>query len=139
MIPGSVTSATVAVANNFDAAVSWAHTYTDEANVLDSTCQNCHEDERDGISANEGDYLVHAYVGRTSRLMMDKAEIAELGHVLGAEPGRERNQLCSSCHDGTNLLPFVSCNPAWNDHLIQGRVAQSVWEDVSAPLGGCGW
>ena len=31
----------------FDDAVGWAHTYTAEANVLNSTCQNCH-----GVNGN---------------------------------------------------------------------------------------
>jgi hypothetical protein len=60
--------------------------------------------------------------------------------VFGQQPGAQRGQLCSECHDGgDNHLPIVSCSPIWNDHLIQGRVSQIVWEDVSAPLGGCGW
>jgi hypothetical protein len=122
---------------DFDSGVAWAHTYTAEANVLDSTCQNCHGDERNNISATEGQYVRHADVGRTSRQMMDKAEMAQLGHVLGAAPGTERNQLCTSCHGQRT----VSCTDGWRRHLTQGRVAESVWEDVSRNATGslCGW
>jgi cytochrome c2 len=132
----------------FDGAVTWAHTYTDEVNVLESTCQNCHEDERDEISAGEYQWVRHSWRGRTSRLMMDKAETAELGHVLGAEPGAERDQLCTTCHavakNGTkpNYLNKVkNCGTPWTKHLTQGRVSQSVWEDISQKKAGklCGW
>ena len=140
---------------NFDEAVGFAHTYTDEANVLNSTCQNCHGPKGDpawsDISATEDEYLTHAYaassslVARTSRLMMDKAETAQLGHVLGASAGTERDQLCSTCHSGnTNRLGTVTCSTGWKQHLTQGRVSESVWEDVTenepgvfTPL--CGW
>ncbi len=27
---------------DYDSAVAWAHTYTEEQSVLDTTCQNCH-------------------------------------------------------------------------------------------------
>jgi hypothetical protein len=127
--------------SDFDAAVGWAHTYTDEANVLESTCQNCHGDESDEISASEEGYVTHADDGRTSRLMMDKAENAELGHVLGAAPGAERDQLCTTCHEGENRLGEVTCTDEWREHLTQGRVAESVWEDVSLDETAtrCGW
>jgi len=126
---------------DFDSGVAWAHTYTAEANVLDSTCQNCHGDERGEISATEGQYVRHADVGRTSRLMMDKAEIAQLGHVLGTT-STERTQLCSECH--SQQLANVSCNSEWRQHLTRGRVSESVWEDISLNAAGtqgtlCGW
>jgi hypothetical protein len=35
-----------ALRTTYDAAVGWAHTYTDDANPLDSTCKNCHADRR---------------------------------------------------------------------------------------------
>jgi hypothetical protein len=73
--------------------------------------------------------------------MMDKAEVATFGQVLGADPA-DRNQLCSSCHGGgNNELGNVKCNKKWLQHLTQGRVAESVWEDVSLnETGGlCGW
>jgi VCBS repeat-containing protein len=148
---------------NFDAAIGWAHTYTDDANVLGNTCQNCHGDQADDISATEAEYLRHAYaaspqlVARTSRLMMDKAEVAHLGHVLGgayfadgtprehAEVADERDDLCSTCHSGdANLLGTVTCSAGWKQHLTRGMVAESVWEDVSLNESGtgntlCGW
>jgi hypothetical protein len=133
---------------NFDAAVGWAHTYTDNANVLDNTCQNCHGDKGDDIMVTSAEYLKHAYastagtVARTSRLMMDKAEVAQLTHVLGASAGTERNQLCSTCHaGGANLLGTVNCSATWKQHLTKGMVAESVWEDVSLDetSSRCGW
>jgi hypothetical protein len=131
---------------DFDAAVGWAHTYTDEADVRDSTCQNCHEDFSLGIDAASPGYVGHAGDGRTSRLMMDKAEIALNGQVLGAVSGSERDQLCTTCHveDGgqpENKLGDVECDNDWRRHLTQGRVAESVWEEVSLDETGttCGW
>jgi hypothetical protein len=127
---------------SFDQAVTFAHTFTAEANPLDTLCQNCHEDERNDIRATKEDYLEHAMRGRTSRQMMDKAEIARVGHVLGAAPGTERNQLCSECHSSErNRLSQVQCNSDWRRHLTEGRVSESVWEEVSRDRTGttCGW
>ncbi len=77
-------------------------------------------------------------VNRVSRVAMDNAERAvNNGQVFGEVAGAQRDQLCSSCHGG---VPNVnSCTPGWNRHLIQGRISEVVWEDLSAPLGGCGW
>jgi hypothetical protein len=128
----------IPVAGSYDTAVKWMHTYTAEANPAQDVCQNCHGPEVPEI--DEADYLVHSMVNRTSRVAMDNAERAvNNGQVFGETAGAQRDQLCSNCHGGTNLLPFVSCNSAWNNHLIQGRVSEVVWEDVSVPLGGCGW
>jgi hypothetical protein len=122
-----------------DAAVTFAHTFTEEANPLDSLCQNCHGDERNQMDANESDYVEHAMIGRTSRLMMDKAEIARFGHILGTGSTQERNQLCTACHG--NELDEVACDGEWRRHLTQGRVSQVVWEEVSLERTGatCGW
>ncbi len=137
----------------FDGAVTWAHTYTDEANVLDTTCQNCHgvwkdgPDDWDVVNATEEEYLEHAMIGRTSRRMMDKAEIKLYGHVLGTTPD-ERQELCTTCHEEErrgskpNYLNKVkNCGTPWTKHLTQGRVSQSVWEDVTEKQAGnlCGW
>jgi len=145
---------------DFDSGVTWAHTYTDEADVRDSTCQNCHGNFAGGIGASPGQcedpssidqcYLGHADSGRTSRLMMDKAEIAELGHILGAatladgttpnpDVNTERDALCSACHE--QELGDVECDDEWREHLTQGRVAESVWEDISfdETTTRCGW
>jgi hypothetical protein len=133
--------------NDFDAAVGWAHTYTDEADVRDSTCQNCHGDERDEIAKGEEDWFKHADEGRTSRLMMDKAEIAQLGHVWG-DPAANTDQeirtgVCEGCHG--DEWGNVSCTgedgEEWKQHLTRGRVAEVVWEHVSDVRTGstCGW
>ena len=130
--------------NDFDAAVGWAHTYTDEADVRDSTCQNCHADFRDDIAEGEEDWFKHADEGRTSRLMMDKAEIEQLGHVYGdpaANTDQEiRNGVCQGCHG--DAWEDVSCNDGeWRAHLTRGRIAEVVWEHVSTTVEGttCGW
>jgi hypothetical protein len=135
------------VAGNFDRAVSWMHTYTEEADPAQDVCQNCHGPEVPDVVGNE--YLRHAMWSRVSRGAMDAAERAVNDGLVYGEinpddpaPGEaQRDQLCSTCHGGTNLLPAVSCNATWNDHLIQGRVSESVWEDISAGLmpAGCGW
>ena len=136
------------VAGNFDRAVSWMHTFTDEANPIQDVCLNCHGDESDEIRVQEDEWLEHAMFNRTSRVAMDNTERSvNGGRVFGEfsdpiQPGErgERNQLCSRCHeDRDNKLGDVSCDSEWRDHLIQGRVSEVVWVDVSAPLGGCGW
>ncbi len=128
---------------DFDSGVTWAHTYTDEADVRGSTCQNCHGDFSAAIGNIDQDYVEHADVGRTSRLMMDKAETAQLGHVLGATAGPERDALCGACHGG-NVPTVGSCSDGWKRHLTNGRLSEHVWEDVSLNSAGtgntlCGW
>ncbi len=140
------------VSGNFDRAVSWMHTYTDEADPTQDVCKNCHEDESDEISVSDDEYLEHAMRNRTSRVAMDNTErVVNNGQVFGEVAGPQRVQLCTTCHEGGdghhrrrgggggNQLPNVDCNDTWNAHLIEGRVSQVVWEDVSIPLGGCGW
>jgi hypothetical protein len=143
----------------FDNAVGWAHTYTDEANVLNSTCQNCHGvNGGANVTANStpGDwtkvadhdpgFLVHASSGLASRQMMDKAEILVQGHVTGG-PGSKKNELnklcSSSCHKGPKFEDKAKCdNDTWLQHLTLGRVAESVWEEVSKAQNDgstCGW
>jgi hypothetical protein len=147
----------IPVAGDFDTAVSWMHTYTAEADPTQDVCRNCHGDESDEISVNQQEYLVHAMRNRVSRIAMDAAERAvNNGQVFGETAGSQRVQLCTTCHTSEgggdrhdrrhrsgggsgNQLPNVSCNATWRNHLIEGRVSESVWEDVSAPLGGCGW
>jgi hypothetical protein len=137
------------VTTNFDGAVGWAHTYTDEAPVLTTSCLNCHGVEGTNwsrVNATNSQWLRHGSpTGRASRLLMDKAETERLGHVLGATAGTERNSLCSTCHaNRTNRLSAVSCTSVWRRHLSEGRVAESVWVDVSRNAAGtsgttCGW
>jgi hypothetical protein len=141
---------------DFDSGVTWAHTYTAEANVLNSTCQNCH-----GVNGYGGPqdpnsvatswtkvtipatpsikYLGHAEDGRTSRLMMDNAEmLVNNGAVFDSTDGSDG--VCLGCHadESTN----VACsNQKWMQHLTKGRVSESVWETVSEAQTGslCGW
>ena len=124
------------VAGNFDRAVSWMHTYTAEADPAQDVCSNCHDPEVPDV--NDGEYTEHAMVNRVSRVAMDNAERAvNNGQVFGEVAGAQRDQLCSSCHGG--VPPVNSCTTRWNNHLIQGRLSEVVWVDISAPLGGCGW
>ena len=128
----------ISVAGDYDTAVSWMHTYTAEADPNQDVCQNCHDAYTPDVG--DEDYLEHAKVNRVSRVAMDNAERAvNGGQVFGETAGAQRDQLCSGCHGG---VPSVnSCTPGWNNHLIQGRVSEVVWEDISAPepLNGCGW
>jgi len=159
-IPSWVGTSTYAVGSqisNFDEAVTWAHTYTDEADVLNTTCQNCHgvngvfgggavdTNSVPGawthVSTPTDKYLVHAQVARTSRQMMDKAETLVTGGVLGTTDGTDG--VCVTCHTGgVDHLASVGCaNSTWMQHLTQGRVAESVWEQVSLAetTTRCGW
>ena len=126
------------VAGNFDRAVSWMHTYTAEADPAQDVCRNCHGPEVPDIG--EEVYLRHSMDNRVSRVAMDNAERAvNNGLVFGEQPGQQRRQLCTNCHDDENELGEQECDGEWREHLIQGRVSQVVWEELSAPLGGCGW
>jgi hypothetical protein len=129
----------IPVAGSYDTAVKWMHTYTEEADPAQDVCKNCHGSEVPEVDEHE--YLEHAMFNRVSRGAMDAAERAvNNGLVFGEVAGSERDQLCSECHRyNRNRLSQVSCNSTWRKHLIEGRVSQSVWEDVSAPKGGCGW
>jgi hypothetical protein len=131
----------VPVATDFDAAVSWAHTYTDEADPRADVCLNCHEDESDEIAEDEHEWLIHAMVNRVSRVAMDNAEIAQNGAVFGSTDGSDG--VCKGCHG--NESGDVECvgedADEWKRHLTEGRVAESVWEHVSIAQTGttCGW
>ncbi len=116
---------------NFDAAVSWMHTYTDESDPRDSICLRCHEDNRSLISSTDGRWTIHAMKGRVSRKTMDKVEILQLGHVSG-DPAFESpfTTLCTSCH--SDRSDRVDCSRIrWKNHIVEGRASQSVWEYVS--------
>jgi len=132
------------IGSNFDAAVTWAHTYTEEQSVLTSTCLNCH-----GVQGNnwsdvdplESDYTNHAMSGGSKdipRSMMDKAETELYGAPFTSANGS--TGVCLSCHG--NEGSEVSCGDTeWKEHLTEGRVAQSTWERVSINRTGstCGW
>jgi len=137
------------VAGDFDAAVSWMHAYTDETSPLDTVCLNCHGvkgNNWDVVTATNKKWIQHAYRDRITRNTMDKVEIEVNGVVSGAGvPGSGDNDdpletVCVQCHrDRSNK---ASCNSTrWKDHLIEGRVAEPVWEAVSTELTGstCGW
>ncbi|MEN8207602.1 MAG: hypothetical protein ABFS24_16600, partial [Pseudomonadota bacterium] len=140
------------IGSDYDAAVSWMHTYTLEASPLapGGVCENCHDVKGDnwaGIDSVEKSWIQHAYRGRASRNAMDKAELEIQGHVSGDPAFEDPLQtVCQVCHtDRSNKL---TCNDRggikWRNHLLEGRVAESVWEYVStnSPLTGnttCGW
>ena len=138
------------VRNNLDAAIGWAHVFTDDHSPLDDMCQNCHGDERDEVSARDETWQEHAMRGRASRPMMNQVEIELLGAVAGTNPATgegdatlARNSVCRACHG--DEFGEVSCNGEdgreWKRHLSEGRVAQTVWEAVSIARTGttCGW
>ena len=119
------------------------HTFTDNADPLIDYCLNCHTDNSGDISSTNKTWTEHASKGRSSREMMDKVEISQLGHVAG-DPAFEspENTVCSSCHgDRTRTLERRGCSDKWKNHLIEGRASQSVWEYISTTYAGdtCGW
>jgi hypothetical protein len=137
------------VTGNFDAAVGFAHTFTENASVLDGACRNCHGVQgtnwADIASSDpEGTWLRHAMDGRASRELMDKAQIEKLGHVYG-DPAFQnpRTTVCQGCHgDEWNSVSCSGENATeWRQHLTQGRVSQSIWEYVTRQRTGgtCGW
>ncbi|MGD8874988.1 MAG: hypothetical protein PVH38_07540, partial [Gammaproteobacteria bacterium] len=132
------------VSGNFDRAVSWMHTYTEEANPLNDVCLNCHNDNSGEIGEYESDYLKHAMQGRTSRSTMDKAETAALGHVAG-DPDFENplTTVCRGCHgdESSHVQCSGSDGREWKEHLVEGRVSEKVWTYVSQLKAGstCGW
>jgi hypothetical protein len=145
--PGNVYGIT-----DYDSAVTWAHTYTEEQSVLDTTCQNCHGQQPNAswsqVSPNNETYMRHAMRNppRGSRQMMDKAEMEVNGGVVfgfnpdGTANNAQRQTACSTCHG--QELGSQSCNNTWRNHLTQGRVSQALWEavsPVSADGSNCGW
>jgi hypothetical protein len=129
------------IASDFDAAVSWAHTFTDNHDPREDFCLNCHENENDEVTPREEEWLEHAMKGRVSRKTMDQVELLIAGEVFGTTDPRD--SVCQGCHD--DEWQSVACNGSdgreWKLHLSEGRVAESVWEDVSLQLTGstCGW
>jgi hypothetical protein len=72
---------------------------------------------------------------------MDQVEILISGDVFGTTD--PRNTVCQGCHD--DEWQEVACNGEdgreWKLHLAEGRVSESVWENVSQDRTGstCGW
>jgi hypothetical protein len=132
------------IKEDYDAAVAWMHTFTAESDGLDDYCLNCHQDNSSQIDSNNRTWTEHSYKGRSSREMMDKAEIAVQGHVGGDINAGEdpTNTVCTSCHgDRSNTLSRKGCSTKWNNHLIQGRSSEVAWEYMSTTYAGsnCGW
>jgi hypothetical protein len=141
----------VRIERDLDAAISWMHTFTEEADPRVDFCQNCHGDETDEMRSRRGEWeeewLEHARRGRASRNAMDKVEILEVGHVAG-DPAFEDplDTVCVGCHSDES--DEISCDRSdgreWKEHLTEGRVSMSVWEYVSLNSPGtgnttCGW
>jgi len=135
--------------NDFDAAVSWAHGFTAEADLLNGKgssspmCRNCHEDNSDEVAEDNDEWLEHAMKNRVTRDMMDTVEVAQIGHISGSAGRASLKTLCSTCHRNKHTkLAKVRCNgKKWKKHLIEGRVNEAVWEQVSLDKTGstCGW
>ncbi len=128
----------------FDAAVSWMHTFTDEADPTQDYCLNCHGDEADEVSYHEGEWLEHTMKGRVSRNLMDKVELSVQGFISGDPAVQDPlNTVCLGCHSDESSE--VSCTGEdgreWKEHLTEGRVSPAVWEYVSDNKVGstCGW
>jgi hypothetical protein len=131
----------VKIANNFDAAVGWAHSFTNEANPTQDLCLNCHTDKSSKVSSTSSGWLSHSALAFVGRKNMDKTEIALLGHVSG-DPAVQNplTTVCKACH--TDKSTKVSCgNAVWKQHVPFGAVAQTVWESVSKTKTGstCGF
>ncbi|MGE5240378.1 MAG: hypothetical protein ACM3NI_01920 [Bacteroidota bacterium] len=129
------------IAKNFDQAVGWAHTFTNEADPTKDLCLNCHKDNSKLVSSTDEKWLMHANDGKVSRKIMDQVEIKLLGHVSG-DPAAQNplTTTCVSCHEERSIK--VSCNDTmWKEHVTRGRVATTVWEYVSKARTGstCGW
>jgi hypothetical protein len=133
------------IVNDYDAAVSWMHTFTAEADGLGDYCLNCHQDNSSDISLTNRTWTEHSSKGRSSREMMDKAEQSQLGVVAG-DPADglvdPTNTVCTSCHgDRSGSLSRKGCSTKWRNHLIEGRASEAAWEYMSTENAGstCGW
>ena len=135
----------VLIKDDFDAAVSWMHTFTDEADPREEFCVNCHGNRTNEMQEDDGrwkdGWMVHAMKGRVSRKTMDAVEIAEFGHVAGDPSFESPINACRGCHDDQKSSRTSCSNNEWKRHLTEGRVAASVWEKVSVMRSGssCGW
>ena len=117
--------------------------------MLDSACLNCHgvqgsDWSKIASSDPSGTWLRHAMDGRTSRELMDRAQIEKLGHVYG-DPAHQdtRTTVCEGCHgdEWSNVSCSGEESTVWRQHLTQGRVSRSIWEYVTQQRTGgtCGW
>jgi hypothetical protein len=121
--------------NDFDAAVSWMHTYTEDVDPADYICQRCHDDNSALISNTNRKWTDHAYDGRVTRDSMDKAEIAHQGYISGDpvnDPQPAEDTVCQTCHGNrVNTLQRRGCTDKWKNHLVEGRVSEVAWEAVT--------
>jgi hypothetical protein len=129
----------VSIGDNFDAAVSWMHTYTDDQDPRDSICLRCHSDNRALVSCSDGKWTTHARSGRVSRKTMDKVETLQLGHICGDPAAMSASEtestLCQSCHGNrTRTLQRKGCTERWKNHLVEGRASAVAWESVASDL-----
>jgi cytochrome c5 len=138
---------------DYDSAVTWAHTYTAEANVLNTTCQNCHGPngvfgpknpssvpaDWPKVASHTTPFLQHAQNGFASRAMMDKAETLVSGAPYSTTNGTDG--VCTGCHVQFNGQASLTCSTAWKDHLVIGRATEAAWEAASTAQTGstCGW
>jgi cytochrome c5 len=137
---------------DYDSAVTWAHKYTAEANVLNTTCQNCHGPngvfgpknpssmpaDWPKVASHTAAFLQHAQNGFVSRAMMDKAETLVSGAPYSTTDGSDG--VCTGCHVDNHTN--VSCSStAWKEHLTLGRATEVAWEAASSAQAGstCGW
>jgi hypothetical protein len=119
--------------NDFDAAVSWMHTYTENVDPADFICQRCHGDNSALISSTNRKWTDHTYDNRVTRDAMDKAEIAHQGYISG-DPASEvaEDTVCQTCHGNrANTLQRRGCTTKWKNHLVEGRVSEVAWEAVT--------
>ncbi|MGD8875477.1 MAG: hypothetical protein PVH38_10035, partial [Gammaproteobacteria bacterium] len=134
------------IKENYDAAVSWAHTFTAEADPRGDYCLNCHQDNRSQISLANRTWTEHSYKGRSSREMMDKVEQLQLNGAVAGDPADglvdPTNTVCTSCHgDRSRSLQRRGCTEKWRNHLVEGRASEAAWEYMSLSNTGttCGW
>jgi mono/diheme cytochrome c family protein len=132
------------IATDFDSAVSWAHTFTDEADARKDVCVSCHRNRAADVSDKNAGWLLHSALGFVARNAMDKVETSQLGHVAGDPASGDPLQgVCKSCHLlKVNFSNKVACNNnIWKQHVPFGAVSQSVWEYVSKQKTGssCGY
>ncbi len=132
------------IVNDYDAAVSWMHTFTANADPRDDYCVNCHQDNRSQISSTNRTWTEHASKGRSSREMMDMAELLQLT-VLSVviRPSRILKPRSAPVATVTvhRSLARRGCTDKWRNHLIEGRASEIAWETVSLRHtdSTCGW
>jgi hypothetical protein len=143
----NITYKGVEIDGDFEAAVAWAHTFTDEADPADSLCVRCHNDRRNMVDCSSKKWVEHARAGRVSRDAQDDVE-TQYGPngICGSDPDLNDpangayQTVCVACHKARENK--VDCNSTrWKKHLVEGRVSHSVWEAVSIDKTGttCGW